>query len=178
MRASERASATCTSSSMYAGDVRFRERNVDVRLKIPVLKARAPAQPALRLATALRTALWSGKCMLECSGASFIGAGVLHRAFSERFHVIVRYLRHGLELVIPNRFVASSENLDRKEKKKETRCRSFSASRFNRYGGSEKKEESSSFYFSTSAACKATRSIFSHLANCTLLKKKPNDSVK
>lgn len=57
--------------------------------------------------------------MLECSGASFIGAGVLHRAFSERFHVIVRYLRHGLELVIPNRFVASSENPDREEKKRD-----------------------------------------------------------
>jgi len=56
--------------------------------------------------------------MPECSGASFIGVGVLHRTFSEHFHVIARYLRHELVLSIPNRF-AGVERESRREKERD-----------------------------------------------------------
>lgn len=97
--------ATCTSST-YVGDVR--ERSIGVRLKIPVLKARAPAQPALRPAAALRL-----HCGRENACPSAAARPLLARAsyielFPSVSTVIARCLRHELELPIPNRFASSS----------------------------------------------------------------------
>lgn len=113
-----------SSSSTYVGDVRFRERNIGVRLKIPVFKACAPAQSTLRPATVLRL-----HCGRENACPSVTARPLSVRAsYIELFPSVstLSLVVYGLELPIPNRFASSSGNLE--ERRKETLAFFFSIS--------------------------------------------------